>query len=600
MALAPFIFGGNTGIKTPQEAAHLRAVAEALASQGRTPHTIGEGLSAIGDAIASRRYRMRGDRMESEGRAAYQAKYGDLLKTLLSGGGGTAAPVPTADAPGGEVPPQPDLSQAHPPTMENVANTQLPPPEDLNAIVRTVIGEAGNQSPEGQRAVAEVILNRARESGMTPQQVVSAKGQFEPWSTRAGELNAIDPNSQAYQSVLGNITSAFGPDDPTGGADHFYAPKAQAALGRDAPDWAQGQQGTDIGDQRFYKLGYGGHTGTSSAQDAVAAEASGQPVQTAGLSITGSDLPQSEPQQPGIQQVADSGGFDPRMIDALNDPWAPEGTKAVLGALLEQRLKEMHPPPADPFTLSEGQVRYGPTGQEIARGPNKEPDLPGGVREYQFAVSQGFPGTFQDWEASKKGGMSLQVDPTTGAVSFQQGGNIKPLTEGQSKDTVYATRATGALPLLDKYGAALTNLGETVGGGVPLVGNYMKSPEYQQAEQAGREFLTALLRKDTGATIQPFEIAEYAGTYLPQPGDKPPVLEQKRISRLRALEGIKAGMPPQAILAMEKAGEKVGQSAPAPSEGGLPEGSPKPGDIEDGYRFKGGDPADRNSWEPVS
>jgi spore germination cell wall hydrolase CwlJ-like protein len=60
----------------------------------------------------------------------------------------------------------------------NIATSQLPPPEDLNAIVRTVIGEAGNQSPEGQRAVAEVILNRARETGMTPMQVVSAKGQF--------------------------------------------------------------------------------------------------------------------------------------------------------------------------------------------------------------------------------------------------------------------------------------------------------------------------------------------------------------------------------------------------------------------------------------
>jgi hypothetical protein len=260
------------------------------------------------------------------------------------------------------------------------------------------------------------------------------------------------------------------------------------------------------------------------------------------------------------------------MFDALNDPWAPEGTKAVLGALLEQRLKEMHPPPADPFTLSEGQVRYDPAGREIARGPNKEPDLPGGVREYQFAVSQGFPGTFQDWEASKKGGMSLQVDPTTGAVSFQQGGNIKPLTAGQSQDTVFATRATGALPLIDKYGVALTNLSETVGGGVPLIGNYMKSPEFQQAEQAGREFLAAILRKDTGAAVTPAEVTEYGGTYLPQPGDKPPVLEQKRISRLRALEAIKAGMPPQAILAMEKAGEKVGQSAAAPSEGGLPEG----------------------------
>jgi hypothetical protein len=372
MALGPFIYGGSTGIRTPQEAAHLRAVAEALASQGRTPHTIGEGLSTIGDAIASRRYRMRGERMESEGRAAYDAKYGDLVKSLISGGGAAAAPVPTA--PGGEVPPAPDLSQAHPeyltgggmpppPTMENVANTQLPPAEDLAAIVRTVIGEAGNQSPEGQRAVAEVILNRARESGMTPQQVVMAKGQFEPWSTRAGELNAIDPNSQQYQSVLGNITPAFAPDDPTGGADHFYSPGAQAALGRDAPDWAQGQQGRDIGDQRFYSLGYGGDPGTSGAQDATAAQAAGQPVQTAGLSITGSDEPQPEPRP---QQVAASGGFDPRLIDALNDPWAPEGTKAILGALLEQQLKAREP--RDPIKVGEHDVLLDPVDHHVIYG----------------------------------------------------------------------------------------------------------------------------------------------------------------------------------------------------------------------------------------
>jgi hypothetical protein len=292
-----FIFGGNTGIRTPQEAKRLRDIAEALAAHPRAPHTIGEGLSAIGDAIAQRRTSLRADRMESEGRAAYEAKYGDLLKSLISGGGGTAPEVPTA--PGGEVPPQPDLSQAHPeyltgggmpppPTMENVANTQLPPAEDLNAIVRTVIGEAGNQSPEGQRAVAEVILNRARETGMTPMQVVSAKGQFEPWQTRGNELNAIDPNSQQYQSVLGNITSAFGPDDPTGGADHFYSPGAQAALGRDTPDWARGQQGRDIGDQRFYNLaGADSPAGNVSISSySPPDDATGQPnLQTAGLSI---------------------------------------------------------------------------------------------------------------------------------------------------------------------------------------------------------------------------------------------------------------------------------------------------------------------------
>jgi hypothetical protein len=28
-------------------------------------------------------------------------------------------------------------------------------------------------------------------------------------------------------------------------------------------------------------------------------------------------------------------------------------------------------------------------------------------------------------------------------------------------------------------------------------------------------------------------------------------------------------------------------------------GAPKPGDVQDGYRFKGGDPASPDSWEQV-
>jgi spore germination cell wall hydrolase CwlJ-like protein len=381
-----YIFGGNTGIRTPQEAARLRAVAEAMASRGRAPSNIGEGLAAIGDAIASRRYRMRADRMESEGRASYQSKYGDLLKSYFTPGG--------ANAPSGSVQPaepiapqqDDDLTQAPPeypmggggmPSPENAANTQLPPAEDMAAMVRTVIGEAGNQSPEGQRAVAEVILNRARATGMTPMQVVMAKGQFEPWQTRAAELNAIDPNSQQYQSVLANIKPAFGPDDPTGGADHFYAPEAQAALGRDTPDWAQGQTGRDIGDHRFYSLGYGGEPGATGPQGAATEQAAGQP---------------------GIQQVADSGGIDPqRIIDALSDPWLPDGQKAVLQAVLEQRMQEMAP------------VEYGITqqgGDFYRTNPRtgqveKTLDNPPEPKPYTFTT---------------EGGKIFKMDPNTGKV----------------------------------------------------------------------------------------------------------------------------------------------------------------------------------------
>lgn len=43
-----------------------------------------------------------------------------------------------------------------------------------------------------------------------------------------------------------------------------------------------------------------------------------------------------------------------------------------------------------------------------------------------------------------------------------------------------------------------------------------------------------------------------------------------------------------------------GMLVPEPGTGGKPVGAgPQPGQVEDGYRFKGGNPADPNSWEPV-
>lgn len=159
--------------------------------------------------------------------------------------------------------------------------------------------------------------------------------------------------------------------------------------------------------------------------------------------------------------------------------------------------------------------------------------------------------------------MSLQTNPD-GTVTFQQGNNIKPLTEGQSKDTVYATRAEGSLPLLDQFGGALTSLPETVGGKMPIVGNYAKSPEFQRAEQAGLEFLQAILRKDTGAAITADETAQYGTVYLPRPGDSPELLEQKKASRARAVEAIKAGMTPQALLYVEQALSKERGGAKSP------------------------------------
>lgn len=166
-------------------------------------------------------------------------------------------------------------------------------------------------------------------------------------------------------------------------------------------------------------------------------------------------------------------------------------------------------------------------------------------------------------------GTSLSVG-ADGQVTLNQGPGVKPLTEGQSKDTVYSTRATAAMPLLNKHEGALLSLGETLASGIPLnLGNYAQTEEFQLARDAGKDFLASILRKDTGAAVTKSEEDLYGRIFLPQPGDKPATVDAKRQRRALAVEAIKAGMPPQAIANMGKALE----NAPA-YEGETP--SPKP------------------------
>lgn len=95
---------------------------------------------------------------------------------------------------------------------------------------------------------------------------------------------------------------------------------------------------------------------------------------------------------------------------------------------------------------------------------------------------------------------------------------------------------------------------------VPLgLGRGSQSDDYQVAKNAGDEFLQAILRKDTGAAITSDEQALYGATYLPQPGDSEAALAQKSEARARALEALKAGMPPSAIVAQERALQVGGQ-----------------------------------------
>ncbi|MBZ9926777.1 phage tail tip lysozyme [Mesorhizobium sp. BR1-1-4] len=97
-----FIFGGDTGVKTPEELARLRAIADAL-SRPAAPRNVGEGLKAIGEALGYRMANSRANKAETDWR-----KGGDSVFSALFGSGAdpsTTAPASTASsAPSGSTP----------------------------------------------------------------------------------------------------------------------------------------------------------------------------------------------------------------------------------------------------------------------------------------------------------------------------------------------------------------------------------------------------------------------------------------------------------------------------------------------------------------
>ena len=600
--MAGYIFNANKG-ETPASLAKQRAIVEQLLAQSQgVPRNVGEGITAIGQALSGRLGARNIAKKEAAGREGATGKMAEIAAALSQNF--PPAPGATAQAAPMDYPSQ-RVAQAH----------SVGQPGDMTAYQNAIASiESKGSGDYGAVGPTHPELGRA----LGKYQVMEAN--VAPWSKQAlgKEISADEflqnPKMQdaIFNSQFGQYVQQFG--DPQKAAEAWFAGPGgvgktdrQDSLGTSVGEYGQkfaqalGQPPMQVGGASGKPQGPGRRGEIRKGSDGQMyqyAETTGMAGDQGGQGWIRVNTDQMEGQAGGIDPVLEAlgakaipkGGPSMEMlIGAAGDPWMNDSQKGIVEALLS---KQLNPQTPEGFTLGEGQIRFDGAGNPIARGNEKVAEQPSAVREYEFAKSQGFPGTFQDWEASKKGGMSLQVNPETGEVMFQQGGNIKPLTEGQSKDTVYSTRAAGALPLVDQYGEALTSLPETMGGQLPGVGNYMKSPEFQQAEQAGKEFLQAILRKDTGAAITPDETAEYGTVYLPRPGDSPEVLAQKKVSRQRALAAIEAGMPPQAILNQEKALAKTAQ--PAASGG-----APQPGSVEDGYRFKGGDPADPNAWEKV-
>ena len=201
-------------------------------------------------------------------------------------------------------------------------------------------------------------------------------------------------------------------------------------------------------------------------------------------------------------------------------------------------------------------VRVMPDGTVTELYASESPaELTADMREYNLAKEQGFTGSFIEFiQAQKGGGLQIRTNPDGTTEIIQGGPAATKLTEGQSKATGFFARSAEANDILSGLEQEGTELRNVFSGALPF-GNYMRTPEGQQYDQAKRNFINAVLRQESGAVIGPSEFASAEVQYFPQPGDSPEVIAQKRANRETAVRALEVSAGPGA--------GAIGASAPS-------------------------------------
>lgn len=165
------------------------------------------------------------------------------------------------------------------------------------------------------------------------------------------------------------------------------------------------------------------------------------------------------------------------------------------------------------------------------------------LSQHLFSSNTGSP---SEWDAEYEKQLQLaEGNPKLQQSIMQDYAKAKiSMTESEAKNSGFADRMYQSDPIIDETTDASTNMWERTKANVPFVGNYLKSDEYQSAEQAQRDFINSILRRESGAVISPSEFENASKQYFPHPGDSKDVIAQKKANREAAIKGIERSAGP--------------------------------------------------------
>ena len=213
------------------------------------------------------------------------------------------------------------------------------------------------------------------------------------------------------------------------------------------------------------------------------------------------------------------------------------------------------------------QQRLGLDGQSLAN-EQRQQAITNDLAERRLALDDRKAGTANvpsGYRASADG-QGLEAIPGGPADPRQKN---KPLNETQSKSLAFGARMQQSgeqLNALAEQGVtqpgSIKRAADAVGAGV--LANWTQSGEQQQVEQSQRDYVNAVLRRESGAAISNAEFDNARQQYFPQPGDKPQVIEQKRRNRLLSTQAMLAEVPNSAER-LAQLEQMIGGSSTAPN-----------------------------------
>ena len=225
---------------------------------------------------------------------------------------------------------------------------------------------------------------------------------------------------------------------------------------------------------------------------------------------------------------------DPTVPGAV--PPAPMPQPAIPGASAGGSVPMPQPPPGVVPGVPQ------PQASAVPPAPGVKPD------PYQALVQPPIPKAQQEAEMRKRAGQTLLMGDPKGAAKIMN--KEDDPKEYQTKDALWAERMGRAeITLRGNIGTPdnpTYNPGSKLNRFWPDDGvlGMANSEKWKTYQGGAREWIAALLRKDTGAAVTQNEWDLYFPTYFPQPGDSPKVQAEKLERRIAEARKLRASSGP--------------------------------------------------------